>query len=522
MERGRAAKRSGWAAGLLVVLWGLGALASPKAPAPATEATIRITGVVALPETVARGAIGPLPKPGENLDQWGATAIANIVRVYQSQGYSYVRAWFNWRLEPGVLWFYIDEGRVRVTFVGVGSITASLLRLRLDLPDSIFQLQLLARSLEEEKERLDLSDVRYAVHELPGRSINIFGDVVPERVLEISVMRRELFGWALDISLSAAWGVVPQVAYSRRDLLLNDDRLWVRLGVAVPYRRYVFDTDPKIQWVHGLLEGSYRLPRFTFLGLQLAPRMDSTLAFSHYARSELFLSHFYLIRDVLVPNLVLFLPNLEATLGIGGDFAQVVFRQTRTATSGQAPVSPPSDINSARLLLRATGNLLLGTPWTRRDQRASMRLSVDVCFPLELRLTLSGQYVGVLGRHRLIVRGRGVELAGRVPFWDDVELAGDYQRTYFGDRYWVERAIQVEIAYHIRLWRDWFEAGIFHDLSVFEDPADQPNRLRVADSFGPSLHFLILDLYALGIYQGFGFAPGQFSQTLSFTLSRVF
>lgn len=516
----------GWAVGVLVVLWGQGAAADPAETAPSTAASeanqIRITGVVALPEDVARQAIGPLPKPEDNLDEWGARAVSDIVRVYQAQGYSYARAWFNARLEPGVLWFYVDEGRVRVTFEGVGSIAASLLRLRLYLPNSIFQLQLLAQSLEAEKQRLDLVDIRYAVHELPGRVVTLFGDVVPERVLEISILRRESFGWSLDISLSATWGVLPEVTYSRRDLMLNDDRLWVRLGVAIPYRRYVFDTDPKTQWVHGSLEASYRLPRFTFWGLQLAPRLDSVTAFSHYARSELFLSHYYLFRDVLVPNLVLFLPRIEATLGIGGDFAQVAFRKVVPETPGQPSPMPPKDINSARVLLRTTGSLLGGTPWARRDQRPALRLSVDLCFPLEARLTLTGQLVIVLGRHRIVLRGRGVELAGHVPFWDDIALAGEYQRTYFGDRYWVERAIQLETGYRIRLWRDWFEVGVFHDLSVFQDPANQPKRVRVADSFGPSLHFLILDLYALGIYQGFGFAPGQFSQTISFSLNRVF
>ena len=35
-----------------------------------------------------------------------------------------------------------------------------------------------------------------------------------------------------------------------------------------------------------------------------------------------------------------------------------------------------------------------------------------------LATTLSGQFVLRLGRHRLIIRGRGVELAGDVRFWE--------------------------------------------------------------------------------------------------------
>ncbi len=506
----------GWV--VLVVLLRRGALAAE----PESKWTLRVTGVVALPESVAREAIGPLPNPGEDLDAWGVRAVASIVKVYQARGYSYARAWLNWRLEPGVLWFYVDEGHVRVTFVGVGIVTASLLRLRLDIPNGIFQVQQLAPSLEAEKQRLDLEDVRYVVHELPGRALTIFGDVVPERVLEIAIVRRESYGWSLDISLSAAWGVVPQVTYGRGDLLLHDDRLSLQVSVAVPYRRYVFDADPKPQWVHGSVETSYRLPRFMFRGQQLAPRMDSKLVFSHYTRPELFLRDYYLLRSVIIPNLVLFLPKTEVTLGIGGDFAQVAFRRSLPRSPDQQDPGRPSDISSERVLLRTTGSYMGGTPWARRDHRPTLRLSADICFPLEARLTLTGQVVGILGRHRVVVRTRGVVLAGHVPFWDSIELAGDYQRTYFGDRYWVNKAIQLEVAYRIRLWRDWFEVGIFHDVSIFQDPVTGPGRAQVANSFGPSLNFLVLDLYALGIYQGFGFAPGRFGQTLSFAFNRVF
>lgn len=482
---------------------------------------IRISGVAALPEEVARQAIGPPPQPGENIDEWGKSAAANIVKAYQARGFGYARAWFNARQDPSALWFYVDEGRMRVTFSGIGAVAASLFRLRLDLPAGAFQRERLDRSLDEEKKRLNLLYVHYVIHEIPGEAATIFGDVVPERVLDITVIQRQHVGLTLDISVSATWGVIPQVTYTRGDVVFDGDRLRLQLGMAVPYRRYVFDADPKPQWVHGVVDVSYRFPRFGLRGLQLAPRFDETLSFSHYARSDLKLSQFYLLRSVTIANLVLFLPYLELSLGPGADLAQVALIRMASADLGQPSATPPKDINSARGLIRGSGNLRLGPPWARRDQRPSAYLSVDTCFPIEVRATLSGQSFNILGRHRLIVRGRVVALAGTVPFWDDVELAGDYQRTFFGDRYWVHDTLQIETAYHISFWREWFEAGIFHDLSLFRDRTTQPNAIRVIDSFGPSLHFLILDLYALGIYEGFGFAAGKFSQTLSFTVTTV-
>jgi hypothetical protein len=103
-----------------------------------------------------------------------------------------------------------------------------------------------------------------------------------------------------------------------------------------------------------------------------------------------------------------------------------------------------------------------------------------------------------------------------------VELAGNDQRVFFDDLYWVHQSVQIELAYHINVWQDWFEVGAFHDLSVFDDRISSPPTLRLRDAFGPSLHFLILDPYALGIHQGIGFAPGKFSQTPSLTVESVF
>lgn len=74
----------------------------------------------------------------------------------------------------------------------------------------------------------------------------------------------------------------------------------------------------------------------------------------------------------------------------------------------------------------------------------------------------------------------------------------------------------------MKLWRDWFEIGVFHDVTVFEDRLFLPTELRFMNAFGPSLHVLILDQYALSIHQGIGFAPGRFSQTLSFSVESVF
>ena len=497
-----------------------------ESPAPEKQApSIRVTGAAVLNENVARTAIGPPPWPGTDARGWGEQAVQRIVAAYQAHGYRYARAWFSDSKEPGVLWFDVDEGRMRVSFVGMGSISATLFRLRLVMPGGVFQEDDIQRSLAEQKEAFNLVNVYYTVHETQGSDMTIFGQVVPARTLEIHVASRESFGWALDVSASATWGVVPRLRYSAADLLWHADRLLVVLDVAVPYRRYIFDAAPKITWVHGVLIVSYRLPRFA-LGRKrfwgLAPQFDSSNSVSQYARADLRLASFYLSRDVTAASLVSSWLNVELSLGVGADLARVFLLRAAASQPGEPPVELPGDVYSARALVRATGQWTSARPWTRRDRRTIVNLFLDICAPAEVRANVWGQYVSTLGRHRLFLRGRGVKIAGNIPFWDDVELAGNYQRVFFNDLYWAHQAVQIEVAYQIRLWRDWFEAGVFHDLSIFEDRISSPTTLRAMDAFGPSLHFLILDQYALSIYQGLGFAPGRFSQTISFAVESMF
>ena len=497
-----------------------------ESPGPEKRApSVRVTGTAVLNEKVARTAIGPPPSPGTDVRAWGEEAVQRIVAAYQARGYRYARAWFNDSKEPGILWFDVDEGRMRVSFVGMGSISATLFRLRLVMPQSVFQEEDIQRSLEEQKEAFNLASVYYIVHETEGSDITIFGQVVPARTLERHVVSRESLGWALDVAASATWGVVPRLRYSAANSLRHDDRLLVVLDVAVPYRRYIFDAAPRITWVHGVLDVSYRLPRFA-LGRKrfrgLAPQFDSSNSVSQYARADLRLASFYLSRDVTTASMVSSWQDVELSLGFGADLARVFLLHAASLQPGEPPVELPGDVYSARALVRATGQWTSARPWTRRDRRTIVNLLVDICAPAEFRASLWGQYVSTVGRHSLFLRGRGVELAGNVPFWDDVELAGNYQRVFFNDLYWVHQAAQLEIAYHVRLWRDWFEAGVFHDLSIFGDRISSPTTLRAMDAFGPSLHFLILDQYALSIYQGLGFAPGRFSQTISFMVESMF
>jgi hypothetical protein len=54
------------------------------------------------------------------------------------------------------------------------------------------------------------------------------------------------------------------------------------------------------------------------------------------------------------------------------------------------------------------------------------------------------------------------------------------------------------------------------------DRSQPQHHAAVVDAFGPSVHFLIFDTFALDLYAGFGYAPVGFDQTVTFALQTIF
>lgn len=480
-----------------------------------------ITNTRVLPVSVAREAAGPLPRERASWDRWARDAVKRIVAVYHERGYEYARAWFGPTSDEG-LRIHVDEGQTRILFTGAGSISAFLYQVDLNLPHNVFHGPTLRHALDELKTKHGLLNVYYRVKEPGEIKTTPFGKPVPQRVLQIYIVRREVFGWGFDISLSSTWGVLPALSFSHKGLLWGDDRFNAELEVAFPFRRYLFDKDPKATWVHGGIEASYRLPRWLDRRLGLRPR--TSLRASRYERVDIGLVSFYQLRSVTVAELVGYLGVLEVGIGAGVDANWILDVQQLQQTAGVPP--PPSETSAVRSLWRSFIRLHPDSEVLRRDQRSYLDTRLDVLTERfddhMLDLDIRGQLFVILGRHRLIGRLRGTVLGGQVPFWDDVQLAGDYQRVFFGDRYWVHEAAQIEVAYRVNLFWDWFEAGLFHDLSVFVDRSRVENPVAVADAFGPSLHFLVLDTFALGLYSGFGFSPAGFDHTFSFNVQTIF
>jgi hypothetical protein len=465
--------------------------------------------------------VWPAPADDAHLAEWAAAACNHIVQAYHAADYDYARAWFSLE-EKKLIWIHVDPGRMRVSFVGVGGVGAALFRLSLNLPSNVFHKPTVEHALQELKEKYGLVNITYRVRDLGESQITPFGPMVPDRILQIYVVSREFLGWSLDVSVSAAWGVVPALSYHRASVLLDDDRLFTRVEFAFPYRQYLTEEEPRLRWVHGGFDAAYRLPRR--LQGRLALRLETSLYLSQYDRPDLAIETYDFLRSTAVPALVFIRPYLEVSLGAGSDVVRIFQVQRVPASATDNPAL--GDLKSVRALFRLVTNLDPRALVMQRDQRPWVHLQLDAATSniqkWLVTTILTGQEVLSVGRHRFILRGRGALLAGDVRFWDEMQLAGDYQRVFFANRYWVRQAAQVETAYRIHLWRDWFALGVFHDTSLFMDRSQPIHGTALVDAFGPSVHFLLLDTFALDIYAGYGYSPMGFDQTITFALQTIF
>jgi hypothetical protein len=386
----------------------------------------------------------------------------------------------------------------------------------------VFYKPTVEHALRELKEKYGLVNITYKVRDLGESQITPFGPMVPDRMLQIYVVSREFLGWSLDVSLSASWGVVPAVSYHHASLLLDDDRLFARVEFAFPYRRYLTEEEPRLRWVHGGFDAAYRLP--PRLQGRLALRLETSLYLSQFDRPDMSIKTYAFLRSTTLPALVFIRPFMEVSLGAGADVVSIF--QVERASAASIDNQALGDLESVRALFRLMASLDPRAQVVQRDQRPWVRLQVDTATSNAqkwlMTTTLSGQAVLSVGRHRFILRGRGALLAGDIRFWDEMQLAGDYQRVFFGNRYWVRQAAQLETAYRMHLWRDWFALGAFHDTSLFMDRSQPIHRPAAIDAFGPSIHFLLFDTFALDLYAGFGYSPVGFDQTVTFALQTIF
>ena len=507
--------------GVLSVVW----LATQPAHA---ETELVITGASLLSEKKVRATAGPLPST-IHLDRWAKGAINRILRLYKIRGYTYARAWY--RADPdGQLRIDIDEGRMAgVVFLDASAKESFIFRMSLNLPGDIYQKTMVENAmkwlLESNKERL--VDLTYKVVDRSELVTNILGDVVPARELQIKLVHKRRFGWMLGATLNSTYGLEPRVRFLSEGMIIKNDSLLSQLEVAVPYRRLLLEPDPKFTWVHGLLRIHYQLPAY-FDGF-LVPGIETEAELSYYARTDIGFASLRTGRWLAVSEIGFYIlpPLLKIVAGMGASDTYVFnVAKLQPGPDGQIVVVP-RERNRQRILIRASLVLDLDSEEKLRTAR-KRKLQIDetISFSKYSRVLSDSQvdfqFPFQFGLHDLILRARGLYLAGEILFWDEQPLSGSCMRAFFGDRYWVRETIQAEIAFRGAIWSDKVKLGLFNEVAAYRD-AMQPGRpFASADAFGPSVHFLFMDQFSLDLYYAFGFAPMGFSHNFSLNLQSVF
>jgi hypothetical protein len=501
-------------------------LAVPCAAAAAeTGPPLEIVGTAVLPDTVAREAAGRPPRGVANRTRWAARAARRIVGAYKARGYTMARAWSG-VLPDGRVLIEVDEGRMSgIVFPGASPREALLFRIDMDLPHDVFHRPTVEKGVEELRAKHRLRSIRWRVVDREEMVENRLGDPVALRGLRIRVLGEDPHGWDVGADLDATFGLVPAVGYFQPNLLMDHDRLRLGLSVGVPYRRYLFDSEPRFTWVHGELSLAYRSGAFAKDRLTFSFEADGIL--SRYARTDLgFASYFKGLWSTFAGlswQIVQERLSLELGVGVGSTH---VFQVTRHDPDPAAADPFPPERSRFRYMFRLRADLETGRDegFLGRERRfrlqglVALTRSGDALVDLSLR----GRHEFSFGWHDLLVGVRGLVLAGDVLFWDELPLAGDCQRVFFGNRYWIRRAAQLEVAARFGVWEDRIKVGLFHDLSVFADRTRTKRPVALANGFGPSLHFLILDRFRLDLYYGFGFAPSGFDHNFSLSLRSTF
>lgn len=474
---------------------------------------LAVSGPQRLSEDGVRALIGEPPADKSKRKGWADQAIKRVLERYRAEGYTYARAWAD--VSGTVVHIAIDEGRNSVVFVGAGIYHSVLYRIDTGFNDKTFHRPTVDAAMAKLKLKYGLKNIYFRMSDEQPMVPNGLGQLVPQRVLRIYVITQERFGWGLKMTLDSNFGIVPEVEIRLRDVALTNDRFWANLGIGVPFRKFLFDEAPKFQWVHGAVQVAYRLPPFAHG--YLAPQIESDAALSRYSRSGQDLQSYLRARVDAVAMLVVLLSS-SVSIGVGGGVSY----------SYAFDIDPPEAEDSgdlARFIVRLEPEIEFFNGVRRRDRRDEIKLRVDVGFSSDAQAILDarirGQYVIDLGRFTLIVGGRGLLITGATRFWDEINIAGDHLRTFFDNRYWVLGALQTSLDFRWTI-SDIVQLGAFHDLALFGDRTSDGARASMANSFGPSVHFLLFDLLALDLFYGFGFAAVGFDHTFSFRLETAF
>jgi hypothetical protein len=437
----------------------------------------------------------------------------------------------------------IDEGKVdRLIFLGRMSFQQVRFKLALVLPYEVFNRPLLDRQVRELGAQLGMPGVRWElvrtaavnhegpqVTQLPAQmDMQLAGAemVHKRRPYEVRISFPEATGsfFGIDIRSNYVDGLSTGLNYVGRDLLGRGDLWYVATGGAFGLRSRITTEKLYPHFSRAFFEGRYTSPA---LFRYFKPNIWTEVNLISRQRADLNLENYWaLTSDVALQLETELRPGMRFLVGGGFEYRRLFGLEV----APEHEVPPDVTVTERkRPFIRATHESVMDPDVLRWDRRHTIESELRYYFPFNSELGFGWadvryQYVKELGWHDFWVKTRGHLSWGEVTFHDELSVA-ELVRGLFGGQ-WVPSGANLQLEFRFSLVRDDIKIGVFHDLAVFAVPLRTQNGKQVvelANGFGPSLHFLAMDMFQLDLFMAFGFRRNaNFNAAFSMQFQKAF
>jgi hypothetical protein len=507
------------------------------------QSNIVITGNEALPQDTLFEImdIPPDMRITESLAQF---ARDELHAYYHMRGYTLARIWTT--VFQGRMYITIDEGKLEKIIVrgDAGGATSIMIRWLVELPYDVYNEPLLKTQLDIIRNRFGLSEISTEIWKSPR--IKQVGFQLSD--LNRKIFTREVATWELHIVIAPSrgsgpslgamsspyYGLVPFAQYTRRGPFFEnrEDVLQLKLESGFDVRRDLNNSGYMLRFTHVQLGGRYDFPPLAGL---VRFYTDSHVETSSFQRADLPLDEYrrFILHNSL--NLGLDLKRgLVLSMGGGIDYTSL-FGVKQVAGSP----FPVATFSRPRYFVTAELDLNLTPDEVRIDRLQKLTLNYSF-YQLSIsrwhRLQAYYRQVVPFGYNDFIFSAKGLYTFGATPFYDEASLGGRQMRSFFKNRYFVDRAAWLSADVRFSLWKDIIKIGLYHDLALFGQlrhssealargeyrEEDETEEYALANSFGPSFHWLIYDTFQFDLYGTIGFAPHGYNIGYFFEFKKVF
>jgi hypothetical protein len=513
---------------------------------------IVIRGNVALPEAVYRTVLRSRLPAGGSPDEVDEVLTAFLVE----SGYELATVEVT---EGDIL---IEEGRLdSVIFIGAGGGTVLGFKLSFNLPGQVFNRSLIEQELDRLVKESGLADATWEL--VPTRNpINRsplqlqearLGTVTvlqPGEEYELRVFVRQhpyAPGFDLGLGFRPPLGVFVNGTWRFGQVFLPRDRLTFFSSLGVDVGDLADEPADRL----GITQAVAKLTWYTPpLGVKwLRSFLDVDAQAQGRNRTEDIGIRSFLFAPIAASANLQFQFDDLATY-VGGGLEQRFILRVEAADDPDAAdlalddeaiedvLEPPANL---RPFFAFGTSLNLSPSRLRKDQLHQFRVDGKVLGvgPDDTRgiIDVRGRYENTirLGWDEFRYAVVGAFLGGDVPYFNEVAFGEGFLTAAFLDEIYTTRILTGKLQYRLSLSRDVFKISLFNDVAVYEaleaftDPdfVGFPTRVRqgarFVESVGLGLHALVLDVFQVDLYAGFGInTDGDADVDISLSVKQVF